>query len=83
MYHQPYKDYKPSRKQKKCKHKNFVKTEGRWLWNKLSISPDFYYNVCSDCEARGYDGLWIIERYVDSDVHDFVHGHSKEDCPGH
>lgn len=83
MYNVPYKGYKPTPKQKKCKHKNYVETEGRYHENRLNMSPDFFYKVCSDCGARGYDGLWYKERYVDSDIHDFIYGHSKENCPGH
>jgi len=79
----PYKDYHPTSEQKKCKHKQFVKTEGRYFHNQLKMSPDFFYNVCSDCGARGYDGLWIVIYYSESDVHDFCYGHSKKGCKGH
>lgn len=81
--HEPYKDYNPTPAQKKCKHKSFVQTEGRYPGNQLKMSPDFFYNVCSDCGARGYDGLWIVIHYSESDAHDFCYGHSKEDCKGH
>ena len=79
--HVRYEDYKPTPKQKKCKHKKFTETEGCWPDNRLGCGdPDFYYHVCNDCGARGYDGLWVVKRYVDSDAHDFCYGHSKEEC---